>query len=223
MSHPFLCIAIPHVERPQNYLLQTLRSLVSDLSLGKIVIAIGDFGLEPSRNLDIVTEEFSQHIVAGHLVLQRFGAGPAPLEGLARNFGDDETRVKWRSKQVLDAAAMMSANADRAPYYLHLEDDVLPPTDYLARAAWHIAAAPPNWFSIKLSPLGACAILFRSTSLARLSAYLRTVYDEMPLDWLIDEFIAFKRKVGQPSYVEDILFQHIGMYSTLPGQIREPL
>lgn len=128
--------------------------------------------------------------------------------------------MKWRSKQVLDVAHMMERYSGLAPYYLHLEDDVVAERGCFATVQTIIDAAPAGWFSIKLLDLGACAILFQSADLAQLSAWLRLMYYEMPVDWLIDEHIRFKHQTGRPSFVKNGLFDHIGIHSSLPGQAR---
>jgi hypothetical protein len=42
----------------------------------------------------------------------------------------------------------------------------------------------------------------------------------MPVDWLIDEHIRFKERTGRASFVRKGLFDHIGVHSSLEGQIR---
>ena len=219
-SETRICIAIPHVERPQNYLLQTVQSLATSGSLENSRIAICDFSAEPSANLGAVALEFAPLIDSGELIVDRFTGGHPPLDGLVRNFGDDEERVRWRSKQVLDAAHMMARYSSLAPYYLHLEDDMAASSGCLSAVRRIIDTAPADWFSIKLSPLGACAIVFQSAALAQLAAYLRLMYYEMPLDWLIDEHIRLKAKTGRRSIIKKGLFRHIGVRSSLAGQVR---
>ena len=216
-----LCIAIPHVERPENYLRRTLRSLVKSESFGDTVIVVCDFSAEPSANVKVVMEEFAQWIDSGGMIIERFSGDRLPIDGLVRNFGDDDERVKWRSRQVLDIAHMMERYSGMAPYYLHLEDDVVAERGCLAAVRKIVDAASAGWFSIKLLELGACAILFQSADLAQLSAYLRLMYYEMPVDWLIDEQIGFKQKTGRASFVRKGLFDHIGVHSSLAGQIRQ--
>jgi hypothetical protein len=115
---------------------------------------------------------------------------------------------------------MMERYSGLAPFYLHLEDDVVAERGCLAAVRKIVDAAPAGWFSIKLLELGACAILFQSADLAQLSAYLRMMYYEMPVDWLIDEHIDFKQKTGHASFVRKGLFDHIGVQSSLAGQVR---
>ena len=215
-----LCIAIPHVERPQNYLLKTVQSLVDSDPLDGTQIAVCDFSARPSANMTEVAREFAPFIDAGQLTLARFSGEQPPLDGLVRNFGDDEARVRWRSKQAFDAAYLMQQYSGLAPYYVHLEDDMVASHGCLSAVRRIIQAAPPNWFSIKLSPLGACAIAFQSAGLEQLAAYLRLMYYEMPVDWLIDEHIDFKKRTGHPSLVKKGLFEHIGVSSSLAGQRR---
>ena len=219
-QHARLCIAIPHVERPQNYLLRTLRSLTANESFGDALIVACDFSAQPSVNLKVVKEEFAPVIDSGQLTIDRFSGDRAPIDGLIRNFGDNEARVKWRSRQVLDVAHMMERYSSLAPYYLHLEDDVVAERGSPAAVRKILDAAPQGWFSMKLSPLGACAILFQSEDLPQLSAYLRLMYYEMPVDWLIDEHIRFKERTGRASFVRKGLFDHIGVHSSMEGQIR---
>ncbi len=221
-DHPeiCLCVAIPHVERPQNYLLQTVRGLLGSATLGQTKVAICDFSAEPSTNLHVVAQEFESFINSGQLIIERFTGERPTLEGLVRNFGDNEERVKWRSRQVLDAAWMMEHFGALAPFYVHLEDDMVASSGCLKAVRGMIHDAPPDWFSMKLSPLGACAIAFQSAGLPQLAAYLRLMYCEMPLDWLIDEHIAFRKRIGQSSTVRKELFEHIGVHSSLPGQVR---
>ena len=44
---------------------------------------------------------------------------------LPKTLGDSPERIKWRSKEVFDAAYLMYYSTNKADYYLMLEDDVL--------------------------------------------------------------------------------------------------
>ena len=215
-----LCIAIPHIERPQNYLFRTVRSLIRNDAFGDTVIAICDFSAEPSANMSEVAQGLAPFVESGQLILDRFSGERPSTDGLIRNFGDDEQRVKWRSRQVLDVAYTMERYAGFAPYYLHLEDDVVAERGCIEAVRKMIGKAPASWFSYKLLEMGACAILFQSADLAQLAAYLRLMYYEMPVDWLIEEHIRFKERTGRKSFVTKGLFDHIGTHSTLTGQTR---
>ena len=88
-----LCIAIPHVERPENYFRRTLRSLVKSESFGDTVIVVCDFSVEPSASVSAVMEESARSIDSGRLIMERVSGARLPVDGLVRNFGDDEGRV----------------------------------------------------------------------------------------------------------------------------------
>lgn len=69
-----LCIAIPHVQRPENYLRRTLRSLIKNDSSADIVVVVCDFSAEPSASLKQVVDEFAQSIESGHLMIESSAA-----------------------------------------------------------------------------------------------------------------------------------------------------
>ena len=219
-SNARLSIAVSHVERPQNYVRRILRSLIRSASFGDNVIAFCDLSEEPSADFKVIAQELTQFIDSGQPIIERLSGGRLPIDGLIRSFGDDEARVKRRSRQVPDVAHMMERHSGLAPYYLHLEDDIVAERSCLAAVRKIVDATPAGWFSIKLLDLGSCAILFQSADLAQLSAYLRLMYYKMPVDWLIDQQIDFKQKTGRASFVKMGLFDHIGGHSSLAGQIR---
>ena len=215
-----LCIGIPHVERGEDYLGQTLRSLFArDEAMANTVVLICDFGTAPSRNLAAVRLAFAGPLADGSLILERFQGPRPPLDGLRRNFGDDPERVHWRSKQVWDASWLMARCQGLARYYLHLEDDVVVAPGYRGEFR-DLAPVGDAWGSVKLCRQGACAVLFHDEDLGKVSAYLQAVYDEMPLDWLLDHFSALKQRTGYPTLLHPGYFTHIGTHSTLRGQLR---
>jgi len=195
------CIAIPHIQRRHSYILQTLESLFFEKALQNIVVVVCDFGLVRSADLEKAKEQFKDKIETGSMIIERFEGKSPNLSGLPRNFGDDERRVQWRSKQAWDAACLMERCSGLASYHIHLEDDVIAHKNYRTKIDALIDFRRGEWFSIKLSPQGATAIMINGQHLEKLSAFLKLLYDEMLLDWLINEFIALKDKTGLPSHV----------------------
>ena len=59
---------------------------------------------------------------------------------IKRTYNDSLTRVRWRSKQNLDYAALIEFCASLCQYYLHLEDDVTAAQAYIQRIREFIEA-----------------------------------------------------------------------------------
>ena len=255
-ASPTLVIGIPSVRRSTDYLLSTLQSLwqqtcPSEKTKFRVVVFNAEVPASRHTEALAIPERFAESVNSGAIdVISRAESHPelAALDGARTTLGDSVPRYRWRAKQVLDAAYLMEYCAGLAPYYLHLEDDVLaargcidrlltwmarrpmfgPP--FMRRTDWlMLAVAPPfrvRWDAARVPAHaygGFVGHLFQSADLPALAAALRRRFDHKPLDWLVGEYAA---EQGRPIFAaRRALFQHIGDVSSLDGktsQIRVP-
>lgn len=144
---------------------------------------------------------------------------------LRRNFGDNISRVIWRSKLVLDAAYLFYETHRLGDIAVRLEDDVLPryahwPTIIATRFSAHPSLQFINLkTSSKKAPskhmVGSYAWALRSTMVPTLTEFLFRNFDLSPLDWLVGGFLeSFHYHQHPDSYKAIDLFKHIGEHST---------
>ncbi|KAK7487260.1 hypothetical protein BaRGS_00021488 [Batillaria attramentaria] len=127
---------------------------------------------------------------------------------IKRTFNDSIERVRWRSKQNLDYAALMEFCVPLATYYLqHIQDFVR-------------ANSGKSWAGLEVCPHGFIGKLFRSSDLPKLVSILRIFYLEMPCDFLIHHFYSL---MLQKNVIrrKGTLFFHQGMYSSLGNVTRK--
>lgn len=79
------------------------------------------------------------------------------LDKLRITLGDSPERVRWRSKQNLDFAFLMSYSQPKGTFYVQLEDDILAKPHYISEmkkfAIEKIARKEP-WFVLDFCQLG---------------------------------------------------------------------
>ena len=158
--------------------------------------------------------EHGEHLESGFILLMEVEKSEYPsLTNLKHNFNDDDSRVRWRSKQVLDYAFMFSAAKDMSKFYLQIEDDVVSSQNLVAKIKEHINTKPEDWITLEFAKLGFIGKLYKSEDLERLSVFLIMFYMEQPVDWLYTYFSQLlaqnKRIIITPS-----LFQHFGLHSS---------
>lgn len=246
---PELVIGIPSVERSTNYLLSTLRSLwertsAEEKARFRVVVFNADVPSEKNSEANAIGETFPEAVEAGTIeVISRERLYPE-LEGVERSssdLGDSPERVRWRSKQVLDAAWLMESCAPRGRWYLHLEDDVEAADGFVElifewlekerafggpfarRTDWlMVSFATPfrvRWDGRRIPPRqygGFVGHLFRSAELPGLAGFLRANFAREPLDWLVGRYA---EETGRDVRgARRALFQHVGEVSSLEGK-----
>ena len=139
----FLTIGIPTVYRTKGdsgftYLKATLDSLtkkVTDDEKSDVVLLvfIAEFDLQRSAEIvRFIQATYASYLNSGFIqIMQVKKDAYPPLEGLKRNYNDDERRVKWRSKQVVDYAFMFYYARNISQYYIQIEDDVYAATGFI--------------------------------------------------------------------------------------------
>ncbi|XP_031464376.1 alpha-1,6-mannosyl-glycoprotein 4-beta-N-acetylglucosaminyltransferase isoform X1 [Phasianus colchicus] len=223
----FLAVGLSSVRRPRGYYLpDTLQSLFkqsSEEELQEMVVVVHLADADPSWNAQVaadISQRFAHHILLGRLVLIHAPHEFYPtLEGLKRNYNDPEARVKFRSKQNVDYAYLVTFAANLSSYYLMIEDDVLSAKSFFTAIRKAVASQEgSNWATLEFSKLGYIGKLYRSSDLPRLACFLLLFYQEMPCDWLLDHFRLLLTQKDVIRF-KPSLFQHMGLYSSFQGNI----
>ena len=144
MFHFFLVnyvIGIPTAPRENgSYIIKTLRSLIKNTTpdekkeiLIVLFIATSDITYQNKVKKDL-EENFPEETKNGFINILRYNSAYYPkLDNLPRTYGDDEERVKWRSKLCLDFSYIFYYCSDAGKYYISLEDDVIAKPNYLRK------------------------------------------------------------------------------------------
>ncbi|NXP54852.1 MGT4C acetylglucosaminyltransferase, partial [Heliornis fulica] len=223
----FLTVGLATVRRPRGYYLPaTLQALFErsrEEELQEMVVVVHLADPDPTWNTRVtadITRKFARHILLRRLLLIHTPQELYPtLDGLKRNYNDPEERVKFRSKQNVDYAFLLSFAANLSSYYLMIEDDVWCAKSFLT--AIHKAVASQggsNWATLEFSKLGYIGKLYRASDLPRLARFLLLFYQEMPCDWLL---VHFRLLLTQKDVIrfKPSLFQHMGLYSSFQGTL----
>ncbi|XP_067024853.1 alpha-1,3-mannosyl-glycoprotein 4-beta-N-acetylglucosaminyltransferase C-like [Acropora muricata] len=223
----YLSIGIASVERPSgaNYLLKTTQSLIDNMSEEDeknsiIVIFLADIEESPkSRTKKEIARMFDEHINKGLLIVIEATSEFYPtLENVKPKYGDTDSRRTWRSKENVDATFVMCFCKDISEYYIHLEDDVISSPSFVPKLQAFINGQPKEtWLLLDVAVQGSIAKVYHSRDLSNIASYFYLMYDEMPIDWLMDYWREIK---SQDRRVEKLtppasLFQHIGDISSL--------
>ena len=223
----FLAIGIASVARPagEMYLLQTTQSLLdntsqSDKDSVQIVIFLADLEKAPrSAVKEKLSRKFGEHIEQGLLtVIETFPEFYPELINIKEKYGDSENRRTWRSKENVDNAFVMCYCKDFSQYYIHLEDDVRSSPSFLPKLKNFIHDQPyPNWVMLDVAQQGSVAKLYQSRDLENAAMFYYLLYDEMPIDWLMNHWTKIKSVEDAESFNKLLasLFEHIGVTSTL--------
>ncbi|XP_053624180.1 alpha-1,3-mannosyl-glycoprotein 4-beta-N-acetylglucosaminyltransferase A-like isoform X2 [Plodia interpunctella] len=238
-------IGIPTVKRDkESYLLITLTHLIEGLSEDDtnttlIVVMVGETDLEyvitTARQIETL---FPKQVETGVIELISPPASYYPdFDSLPLTLGDSKKRVKWRTKQNLDTIFLMAYAQSSGTFYLMLEDDVVAKNDYMQDIKFFTAQTTrsnPDWFFIEYCQIGGIGKLFRSADLVRFITYVQLFYNNLPIDWLLESYLADKvctidktskacgknKEMIRPKY-KTSLFQHIGLYSSLKGKMQK--
>lgn len=240
-----MVLGIPTVHREkQNYLLDTLTSLIDGMSQEEandslIVIFVAETNL--SYVLQVAKEvetRFLQQIDSG--IIEIISPSPAyypNLDDLPQTLGDSAERVRWRSKQNLDYAFLMSYCQPKGTFYVQLEDDILAKPNYIQEmknfALSKISKKEP-WFVLDFCRLGFIGKMFKNTELPWIIQFFYMFYSDKPVDWLlysliytklcsIDKNQEFCKKEKSKLWIHyrPSLFQHIGVHSSLKGKLQK--
>ncbi|XP_075990546.1 alpha-1,3-mannosyl-glycoprotein 4-beta-N-acetylglucosaminyltransferase A-like [Anticarsia gemmatalis] len=240
-----IVIGIPTVKRDkESYLMITLTHLINGMTDEEaettlIIIFVGEIDLEYVVNTARQIENtFPKQVEQGLIEV----LSPSPtyypdLDRLPITLGDSRKRVKWRTKQNLDTMYLMAYAQSKGIYYLMLEDDVITKKNYIAEIKKFTAATTvnnPTWFFIDYCHVGGIGKLFRSADLLNFITYVQLFYNNMPIDWLLESYLADRvctiEKSSKACVEEKLrikpkfktpLFQHIGLYSSLKGKIQK--
>ncbi|ELU13668.1 hypothetical protein CAPTEDRAFT_220409 [Capitella teleta] len=221
----YLTIGIPSVSRGGKlYLYKTIQGILDCTSKNEqrnmtiFVFLADDKGDYNNKTLSEIQSRYTEEIQSGLLFVMTVPPRVYPdLSNLKQNFNDAPARVRWRSKQNIDFALMFHQAKDLSRYYIHIEDDVIVAEKFLPKIERFINAVDTNkthWAVLRFSKLGFIGKLIKSRDLEKFAKFILTLYDEQPVDWLLDHF---ERSMAQPKpiYCAPSLFQHMGDVSSL--------
>jgi alpha-1,3-mannosylglycoprotein beta-1,4-N-acetylglucosaminyltransferase A/B len=158
------------------------------------------------------------------------------LDNLKLTLNDTIDRVRWRSKEVLDAAFLMSYARQKSKYFLMIQDDIIAKPNYFNEIKDFLEHSNERtqknpWKILKISKFGAISTLYRSTDLIEIVAFLNIFYNDKPFDWLIEDFLNTKFCIpgSKADDCEKIkskirlvkssqVFIHVGRISSLRGK-----
>lgn len=220
-----MTIGVPTIKRVNGmeYLLRTVWSLISQTTDSQkseivVVVFVAEFDVQfQEEAVNSLTTAFPDYIRSGFLRILRIDRKYYPaLTGLKRNYGDSETRVKWRSKQNVDFAYMFLYGIPLSQYYLQLEDDVMAASDFVSaiKTFVQLQIQHKQWASLDFSSLGFIGKFFKSSDLQKLGQFFLTFFDEQPVDWLI-RYWRMSMTQNEVIMRKPTLFQHFGLHSSL--------
>ncbi|EFA00960.2 alpha-1,3-mannosyl-glycoprotein 4-beta-N-acetylglucosaminyltransferase B [Tribolium castaneum] len=237
-------MGVPTVRREkQSYLMDTLQNLIDGMNSAEandslIVVFVAETDLEYVLQVAKEIEmRFPMQVDSGLIeVLSPSPAYYPNLDKLRITLGDPPERVRWRSKQNLDFAFLMSYSQPKGTFYLQLEDDILAKPNYVTEmkkfAIEKIARKEP-WFVLDFCQLGFIGKMFKSAELPWLIQFFQMFYNDKPVDWLLDHLIFTKvcnwdknsnckrDKAKMWVHYKPSLFQHIGTHSSLKGKVQK--
>ena len=162
-------------------------------------------------------QTFDKYIEQGFLiVIEAYPEYYRDLNNIKEKYGDSAERRAWRSKENVDNSFLMCYCKDFSHYYIHLEDDVKSSPSFFSKLQDYITETNTDWPSLNVAVKGSVAKVYHSHDLENMASYFYLMYDEMPIDWLMDRWIAFKYQVRyekEPFLAS--LFQHAGVQSSL--------
>ncbi|KAG5888681.1 hypothetical protein JTB14_022265 [Gonioctena quinquepunctata] len=239
-----LVMGVPTVRREkQSYLLDTLQNLVDGLTVEEandslIVVFVGETDLEYILQIAKDVEmKFPLQVDSGLIEVVAPSPGYYPdFDKLRITLGDPPERVRWRSKQNLDFAFLMSYSQPKGTFYVQLEDDILAKPSYVTimkKFAIEKISRKEPWFVLDFCQLGFIGKMFKSAELPWLIEFFQMFFNDKPVDWLLDYLITTKicnwdkndnckaDKAKVWIHYKPSLFQHIGTHSSLRGKVQK--
>ncbi|CAI6362194.1 unnamed protein product [Macrosiphum euphorbiae] len=233
---------IPTVRRQKrNYIIQTLTNIVYNMNQNEkedslIVVMIGEIDREYTQQLTTeIKNQLPEAINSGLVDI----IAPTPeyypdFSKLRLTLGDPKDRVNWRSKQNLDYAFLMMYCQPKGSFYVQIEDDIITKPQFhtiMKNTALQRIANGQEWFLLDFGELGFIGKMFRCSDLSWLIQYFIMFYNDQPVDWLLDGIVETKscgyykincQRVKDNLWVKcnQTVFQHIGIWSSLPGKIQ---
>lgn len=230
-SKKYLLIGIPTISRKkENYLHQTLQSLISSMNSKEssnvtIIVLFVDSNYDLRlRRAKETALKFSESIRSGLIVLTQTLPELYPRVNITRRtFNDSLDRIRWRSKQVLDFAFLLTYSQNLSEYFLILEDDVVATPRFVTSIQNFVQEKNGfDWVSLTFSSFFIIGRLMKSEHLNKLSEFLVLFHLEKPVDLLIMQFLDLLVP-GTKTVTRRIpsLFQHIGLFSSLDGKVQK--
>ena len=203
-----------------EYLVQTIQSLLDNMDDTSrqdsfLVVHVADSDpLTRYKTSHTLASRFRKYVDEGFLhVIQAYDEFYPQLANLKQKFGDSELRRKWRSKQNVDYAFLMCYCQYMSQFYLHIEDDTLASPKFAKKLREYVSKEDRKpWLSIDAASRGYVAKLYHSRDLGNMASYLLLMYDEMPIDWLMQYWVIIH---GDELTYPATLFGHVGEFSTL--------
>lgn len=158
-------LGIPTVKRDkQSYLLETLDNLITnmdeeELNTTMIVVFIGETDIEYVTFVaKQIENRFGAYVENGFIEILSPSASYYPdMDKLRLTLNDPPERVRWRSKQNLDFAYLMSYAQPKGTFYVQLEDDILARRGFISimkHFALEMTANKNQWFVLDFCQLG---------------------------------------------------------------------
>ncbi|XP_062609322.1 alpha-1,3-mannosyl-glycoprotein 4-beta-N-acetylglucosaminyltransferase B-like [Saccostrea cucullata] len=239
-----IVIGIPTIRRDKSsYLQQTVKSLVQGMSAEErkeclIIVFVAEPN-DPQYVKDVaesLKKQFPEELQSGLLEVIAPPAEFYPdFNNIKQTYGDTKERVRWRTKQNLDFSFLMMYARSKAIYYVQLEDDVISKPGYFTiMKTFAEQQSSTTWILLEFSTLGFIGKMFKSKDLPVVVEFFLMFYQDKPIDWLLDYFLAVKvcnpekdhkhcsrmkgemRRRYKPS-----LFQHVGTHSSLKGKVQK--
>ena len=214
------------VSRPSvgiNYFKYSISTVLRGLRASdtRIVIFVSETNHTIQRDIGRHLHRFHQHFLDRNIInICTVNPDVYPEPRTVEKFTNEGfQRQKWRIRQSLDYATLFHIVRDDSEYYLHLEDDVICEKDYLLDIRKFIVEQGGSWTLLEFSEQGFIGKLLHGSSLDHLARYIWMFRKEAPVDWLLMRFRGIQK--DRRIYRGRILFHHIGLYSSLVGQIRK--
>ena len=211
------------ISRPAkaSYLLQTIHGLINntsdrDKNNSYIVIFIADLDEAPkSIKAEEMTRTFGKYIDQGFItVIEAYPEYYPSLTNIKKRFGDPDSRRFWRSKQNVDTSFVMCYCKDLSQYYLHLKDDVRSSPSFVPKLQEFITRERDKFLVLHVAVKGNVAKAYHSRDLENAASFLFLMYDEMPIDWLMEHL----QKIKLPTRMEK-KFPMASLFSTLVSRL----
>jgi len=169
-----------------------------------------------------LTKSFGKYIDEGLLTVIETYPEYYPLTNTKKKYSDSSSRRTWRSKENVDTTFIMCYCKDFSQYYIHLEDDVISSPNFLPKLQDFINARDHTfWPMLDVAVQGSIAKVYHSQDLGNLASYFYLMYDEMPIDWLMEQWRQIKELKPETRLPRASLFQHIGDRSSLQEKGRQ--